>query len=376
MLKKTPLHEVYSTYEGVKLIDFGGWELPVQFEHGIIAEHMAVRKNAGLFDVSHMGEIMVEGTHAADLVNYLVTNDAGRMQDGQCLYSPMCRPDGGVVDDLLIYRMGEEKYFLVVNASNVEKDFAWISRGNPWMQKHPDKPSVRNLSAEYGQIAFQGPNANDYLKEMAGPEIDGIEFFHFRSDLNIGGKSCIISRTGYTGEDGFEIYCAAGDTAAIWNYLLEAGREKGVVPCGLGARDTLRLESRLPLYGHELTDTISPLEANLAFFVKLEQEADFCGKEFLTNQKEEGIPRTLRGCRMIDKGVPRDGYRVFSGDKEIGYVTSGTKSPMLDTFIGLVLIERGSGLQIGDEIEIEIGKKKKRAELVKTPFYKNTGKKQ
>lgn len=375
MLQRTPLYEVYKGYAGAKLIDFGGWELPVQFETGIIAEHMAVRENAGLFDVSHMGEIMVEGHGSFDLVNYLITNDLGTISDGQCIYSPMCYPDGGVVDDLLVYRMGAEKFFLVVNASNTDKDFAWISKENPWIKGRGDGPAITNLSSEYGQIAFQGPRANDYMTEIVGSEINDIGFFHFRSDLKVAGKECIISRTGYTGEDGFEIYCKASDAASIWNHLYDATREKGVLPCGLGARDTLRFEAKLPLYGHEITDRISPLEANLSYFVKLEQEADFCGKEALVRQKEEGIPRSLRGCEMIDKGVPRDGYKVFQGEREIGFVTSGTKSPMLDTFLGLVLIERGGGLQVGDEILIEIGKKKKRAKLVKTPFYKNSGKK-
>jgi aminomethyltransferase len=375
MLKRTPLYQIYKDYPGVKLVDFGGWELPVQFESGIIAEHMAVRTNAGLFDVSHMGEIMVEGPGAADLVNYLVTNDISSMEDGRCLYSPMCRPDGGVVDDILIYRIGKDRYFLVVNASNVEKDYSWISKENPWMQKASDPPLFKNLSAEYGQIALQGPKADEYMREIVGPLVEDIAFFHFKEDISLGGVSCLISRTGYTGEDGFEIYCPAEKAKDVWNTILDATKGRGVIPCGLGARDTLRFEAKLPLYGHEITDTISPLEANLSYFVKLDKSSDFCGKEALAKQKDEGIPRTLRGCEMIDKGVPRDGYKVFLGGREIGHVTSGTKSPMLDSFLGLVLIDRNTGLSFGDEIEIEIGKKKKRAKLVKTPFYKNTGKK-
>jgi len=375
MLKRTPLYDVYKQYDGVKLIDFGGWELPVQFETGIIAEHMAVRKNAGLFDVSHMGEIMVEGPRAVEFVDYLVTNDISKMNDGKCLYALMCRPDGGVVDDLMIYRLSAEKILIVANASNVEKDFVWISSANPWMQRESDKPKVSNQSDRYAQIAFQGPKANDYFTELLGPVVDEITFFRFRTDIPVAGKSCIISRTGYTGEDGFEIYCNADDAADIWTFILDKTKERGVLPCGLGARDTLRFEAKLPLYGHELSDTISPLEANLSFFVKFDKHSDFCGKSALLKQKEKGIPRSLRGCEMVDKGVPREGYKVFLGDREIGYVTSGTKSPMLDSFLGLVLIERGIGLEIGDEIEIEIGKKKKRARLAKTPFYKNTGKK-
>ncbi len=371
MLKRTVLYDVYKNYDGVKLIDFGGWELPVNFEKGIIGEHMAVRENAGLFDVSHMGEITVEGDTSEEFINYLVTNDVSAMHDNQCMYSPMCYPDGGVVDDLLVYRYSTGKYLLVVNASNVDKDFSWISKENEWIKKASEKPVLENISGRMSQIAFQGPKAESYMKELVSPEVADIEFFHFRDDLKIDGKKAIISRTGYTGEDGFEIYLANEDAADVWNYLLNATKDRGVLPCGLGARDTLRFESKLPLYGHELTKDISPLEANLSYFVKLDKK-DFCGKAALVAQKEHGIPRTLRGCEMVDKGVPRAGYTVHLNGKEIGFVTSGTKSPILNKFLGLVLIKRGTGLKIGDEIEVNINGKMKKAKLVKTPFFKNT----
>ncbi len=371
MLKRTVLYDVYKNYDGVKLIDFGGWELPVNFEKGIIGEHMAVRENAGLFDVSHMGEITVEGDTSEEFINYLVTNDVSAMHDNQCMYSPMCYPDGGVVDDLLVYRYSTGKYLLVVNASNVDKDFSWISKENEWIKKASEKPVLENISGRMSQIAFQGPKAESYMKELVSPEVADIEFFHFRDDLKIDGKKAIISRTGYTGEDGFEIYLANEDAADVWNYLLNATKDRGVLPCGLGARDTLRFESKLPLYGHELTKDISPLEANLSYFVKLDKK-DFCGKAALAAQKEHGIPRTLRGCEMVDKGVPRAGYTVHLNGKEIGFVTSGTKSPILNKFLGLVLIKRGTGLKIGDEIEVNINGKMKKAKLVKTPFFKNT----
>jgi aminomethyltransferase len=375
MLKRTPLFEVYKDYKNVKIIDFGGWELPVNFEHGIIAEHMAVRENAGLFDVSHMGEITVEGPGSEDFVDWLVTNDVKSMKDFQCLYSPMCYPHGGVVDDLMIYRYSPEKYLLVVNAANTDKDFEWITRENDYVKKASSLPTVKNVSAEYGQIAFQGPKAAQYMREIVGKVVDTIEFFHFQEGIQIAGTECIVSRTGYTGEDGFEIYCSDKAVAGVWNELLSRSSDKGVIPCGLGARDTLRFEAKLPLYGHELSPDISPLEANLSVFVKLDGE-DFCGRDALVKQKEEGIPRSLRGCEMVERGVPREHYRVFSveGD-EIGTVTSGSKSIMLDKFCALVLIQRGLGLKLGDEIEIEIGKNRRRAKLVKTPFYKNTGKK-
>lgn len=381
MLKTTPLYAVYKEYRGVKLIDFGGWELPVNFGSGIIEEHLAVRKNAGLFDVSHMGEIIIEGDSSEEFVDWLVTNDVKSMDDYQCLYSPMCYPHGGVVDDLMIYRYSPKKYLLVVNAANTDKDFNWISKENDWIQKSGtagtigtggSAPSVTNVSAQWAQIAFQGPKANDYLREIAGDVVDEIKFFRFQDGVKIGDHECIVSRTGYTGEDGFEIYCDSAVAADVWNTILDHSKDRGVLPCGLGARDTLRFEAKLPLYGHELTEDITPLEANLSVFVKLEGD-DFCGKAALEKQKQEGVPRSLRGCEMIDRGVPREHYKVFSteGD-EIGYVTSGAKSIMLDKFCGLVLIQRGIGLKIGNEIEIEMNKKRKRAKLVKTPFYKRT----
>lgn len=372
MLKTTPLHSVYKEYTGVKLIDFGGWELPVNFEKGIIGEHLAVRKNAGLFDVSHMGEILIEGPSSEKFVDWLVTNDVKSMEDFQCLYSPMCYPHGGVVDDLMIYRYSSEKYLLVVNAANTDKDFDWISKENDYIQAAGSAPSVKNVSARWAQIALQGPKANDYLREIAGDVVDQIKFFRFQDGVKIGEHECMVSRTGYTGEDGFEIYCESSAAADVWNTILQHTRDRGVLPCGLGARDTLRFEAKLPLYGHELTEDITPLEANLSVFVKLEGD-DFCGKAALEKQQQAGVPRSLRGCEMIDRGVPREHYKVYSTEgAEIGYVTSGAKSIMLDKFCALVLIKRGIGLKIGNEIEIEMNKKRKRAKLVKTPFYKRS----
>jgi len=375
MSKRTPLYDVYKDYKGVKIIEFGGWELPVHFSEGIIQEHLAVRENAGLFDVSHMGEILVEGPGSEEYIDWLVTNSVSGMTEYQCLYSPMCYPDGGVVDDLIIYKYSSDKYLIVVNAANTEKDYDWIVKENPRVSSQSPFPRIRNVSSDYAQLAFQGPKASQYFREIAGDVVDDIEFFHFKDGISVNGHDCIVSRTGYTGEDGFEIYCRSEDAGDLWNFLLEKTSGRGVLPCGLGARDTLRFEAKLPLYGHELSRDISPLEANLSVFVDLEGE-DFCGKDALKRQKQEGIPRSLRGCEMIDRGVPREHYKVFlpSGE-EIGTVTSGSKSIMLGSFCGLVLISRGIGLKIGDEIELEINKKRRRAKLVKTPFYKNTGKK-
>ncbi len=371
-MKRTPLYDVYSAYEGVKIIEFGGWELPVNFKAGIISEHNAVRNGAGMFDVSHMGEIIVSGQGSGEYVNWLVTNDLSHLGVGEVIYSPMCYPDGSVVDDLIVYRLDNDVYFLVVNASNTDKDYDWIASENPAASsgKLPGSVTVENVSANYCQIAVQGPDAEKIISSLY-PAAGAIGFFTFHKDAEIAGCRVILSRTGYTGEDGFEIYGAAESAPTIWNAVMEAGKPYNLLPCGLGARDTLRLEAKLPLYGHEISAEISPLEANLSYFVNLDA-GDFCGRDALLKEKEAGIPRTLRGIKMIDKGVARQGYPVYlAGENQVaGMVTSGAKSPVLDEFIGLVLIKRGTGLKIGDTLEIEIHGKRKKAELVKTPFYK------
>jgi len=370
-MKKTPLHDVYRNAEGVKIIDFGGWELPVNFSAGILNEHHAVRNSAGLFDVSHMGEVIVEGPGSGEYVDRLMTNSISNLGDGEVLYTLMCYPDGGIVDDLIVYRISSEKYFLVINAANIEKDYSWIASENPGANGEKfNNLIIENVSAQYCQLAVQGPAA-DAILSVLYPQAGEIGFFKFVPDAEICGYQVLISRTGYTGEDGFEIYCSNESAPLIWNSLLVAGKESGLIPCGLGARDSLRLEAKLPLYGHEISSSITPLEANLSYFVDFSR-SDFYGKTALLKQKAEGVPRTLRGIKMIDKGVPRHGYSVYiSGkDKPVGYVTSGTKSPTTGHFIGLVMIERGTGLKIGDTLEIEIHNKRKRAELVRTPFYK------
>jgi glycine cleavage system T protein (aminomethyltransferase) len=370
-VKRTPLYDVYNSYEGVKIIDFGGWELPVNFATGILDEHFAVRNSAGLFDVSHMGEVIVEGSGSGEYVDSLMTNTISNLGDGEVMYTLMCYPDGGVVDDLLVYRIHNEKYFLVINAANIEKDFSWIASDNPGTHGGIFKKlTIENVSEQYCQIAVQGPSAETVLHALY-PEAGEISFFTFVSNAEMCGHTVLVSRTGYTGEDGFEIYCSNESAPLIWNALLETGKDSGLIPCGLGARDSLRLEAKLPLYGHEISSSITPLEANLSYFVDL-TGSDFCGKTALIKQKEEGIPRTLRGIKMIDRGVPRQGYPVFlnGSEKPVGYVTSGTKSPTTENFIGLILIERGTGLKIGDTLEVEIHNKRKKAELVKTPFYK------
>lgn len=368
-MKRTPLFERYSTYEGVKLIDFGGWELPVQFKTGILTEHEAVRTKAGLFDVSHMGECLVIGEGAAEYLDWLCTNSISDMEVGTCRYTMMCYPNGTVVDDLIIYRRSDIYFMVVMNASNIEKDLAWIMEENP---KAHLRPQVQDISADTVQIALQGPLAEQILSTFL-TDLSSLRSFSFRSQCEIGEVLALVSRTGYTGEDGFELYCAADDGVQLWDLLLEAGKPHGLIPCGLGARDTLRMEAKLPLYGHEISDTITPLEANLGVFVKLEK-SDFCGKEALVKQQETGIPRTLRGLEMVDKAVPRNGYRVFLGDRDIGYITSGNKSPTLGIFCAYALIDRSTNLKFGDQLDVEIHGQRKRAKLVRTPFYKRGAK--
>jgi len=372
-LHHTPTAPAYSRYADIKLVDFHGWELPLHYGPGTIAEHTAVRTGAGLFDVSHMGEIEITGDSSEIFIQQLITNNIEHIGDGQVLYTLMCYPSGGVVDDLIVYKFTKTHFLLIVNASNREKDFAWISRKNPVLQRLETPPTVTDVSESWAQFAVQGPKSEQFVSSLL-PEARDIRFFHFRDDLSLLGAPLLISRTGYTGEDGFEIYVHTDDALSLWDHLLLKGSDYGIIPCGLGARDSLRLEAKLPLYGHEITDTITPLEANLHHFVDMDKDF-FVGRDSLQKQIAEGIPRTLRGIRMIDRGVPREGYAVYDGSRQTGYVTSGIKSPTLQSFIALVLMKRGSGLKIGDTVSVEIHQSMKRAELVKTPFYKKTGRK-
>ena len=376
MIRRSPLYDTYKDYPGIKLIDFAGWELPLHYQAGIIAEHMCVRQNAGLFDVSHMGEIELEGEGAGSFVDWLVTNDVDALEVGQAVYTPMCYPDGGVVDDLLVYRRGPARYMLVVNAANRTKVLNWIREDNPWSRSGrillgQEGVRVTDRSEEIALMALQGPSALSILSELVAGDIAAIKPFHFVEQVRLFGESILLSRTGYTGEDGFEIYSDARSAPAIWEGLIDHGAEAGVLPCGLGARDTLRIEARLPLYGQEISSDISPLEGGLKVFVKFEKR-DFCGRERLLELQQTGVPRTIRGIRMIDKGVPRTGYPVWLGDRQVGIVTSGLKSPVLGSFVGLVLASAGI-LKKGMEVEVDFGPRRKRAEVVATPFYKNTG---
>ncbi|WP_282140574.1 glycine cleavage system aminomethyltransferase GcvT [Cytobacillus oceanisediminis] len=360
-LKRTPLFEVYKDY-GAKTIDFGGWDLPVQFS-SIKEEHEAVRTKAGLFDVSHMGEIEVKGTDSLKYLQKMMTNDISKLKNSGAQYTAMCYENGGTVDDLLVYKIEDDHYLLVVNASNIEKDFNWL-------QEHAEgNVELKNLSEDMAQLAIQGPLAEKVLQKLAGTNLSDIGFFKFQQDVDLNGKKALVSRTGYTGEDGFEVYCDAQDAVALWIEILEAGKEEGVLPCGLGARDTLRFEANLALYGQELSPEITPLEAGIGFAVKLNKEADFIGKEVLKNQKENGVPRKLAGIEMIDRGIPRHGYPVYKGEELIGEVTTGTQSPTLKKNIGLVLIKKEHA-EPGTDLEVEIRGKRLKAKIAATPFYK------
>ena len=364
-MKKTPLYDVHNALGG-RIIDFGGWALPVQYT-GILEEHRTVRTAAGLFDVSHMGEITVRGKDAEKFIRRMLTNDITTMSDFQVMYSPMCYPHGGTVDDLLVYRFGKDDFLLVVNASNTAKDFEWLK------SNAEDEAELCDVSADYAQIALQGPESEAILRKVTAIDPAEIGFFRFRDNVDLNGVKALVSRTGYTGEDGFEIYVNSEAAVKVWNSLMEAGRDEGLVPVGLGARDTLRFEAALPLYGQEISQDISPLEAALGRFVKLDS-GEFIGREALLRQKEQGVPRKLAGFEMVDKGVPRSHYEVLKDGKNAGFVTTGSFSPSLGKNIGLALIKSEYALEDG-EIEVVVRDKALKARIVKIPFYKKNYKK-
>ncbi|WP_227763881.1 glycine cleavage system aminomethyltransferase GcvT [Zhaonella formicivorans] len=362
-LKKTPLNEVHRAL-GAKMVDFGGWDMPVQYS-GILEEHKAVRTKAGLFDVSHMGEIRVKGPDALKLVQKLITNDASKLSINQIQYAVFCLPSGGTVDDLLVYKVADDEYLLVVNASNTDKDYAWVAQ-------HKDGYNVEivNESADTAQIAIQGPYAEQILQGLTSTDLSAIKNYWFTYG-QVDGVDCLISRTGYTGEDGFEIYCPPDKAVQLWNKMLSAGGDN-ILPCGLGARDTLRFEAKMPLYGHELGEDVTPLEAGLGRFVVLEKE-DFIGKDALVAQKAAGIPRKVVGFEMIERGIARAGYPVKKDGQQIGHVTTGSFSPTLEKNLGLAILDTKYA-EIGETITVEIRNKDVKAQIVRTPFYKREAK--
>ncbi|MBY8912994.1 glycine cleavage system aminomethyltransferase GcvT [Bacillus sp. YC2] len=361
MLKRTPLYEVYKEYGG-KTIDFGGWELPVQFS-SIKEEHEAVRTKAGLFDVSHMGEVEVSGIDSLPFLQKMMTNDVADLKPGSALYTAMCYPDGGTVDDLLIYQKSGTCYLLVINASNIDKDIAWL-------KEHAEGDvTITDQSGELSLLAVQGPEAETVLTKLTEIDLSSLKPFTFIDGAAVAGHQVLLSRTGYTGEDGFELYCRNEDAVSLWKQIVKAGEENGLMPCGLGARDTLRFEAKLALYGQELTKDITPIEAGIGFAVKHKKDSDFFGKSVLSEQKEKGAPRKLAGLEMIEKGIPRHGYAVKKDGIQIGEVTTGTQSPTLKKNIGLALLKTEFS-EIGTEVEVEIRSKTVKAKIVRTPFYK------
>ena len=343
------------------MVEFAGWEMPVQYS-GVIEEHRAVRSRAGLFDVSHMGEIEVRGEGATEFCQRMSANDVSRMAVFQAQYNLLLNERGGVIDDVIFYRLQPDAYFICVNASNSDRDFAWIAA------HAADRVEVENVSAKYAQLALQGPRAEKILQPLIAAGLSGLKSFRFEF-ANVASIRCLVARTGYTGEDGFELYCNAAEAARLWSALLETGAPEGLMPAGLGARDTLRLEKAYPLYGHELDESTTPLEAGLEWVIKW-SKPDFIGREALLRQKQRGVERKLIGLEMLELGIARGGYALFKNDLNIGRVTSGTKSPSLGQAIGVgyVAIEHAG---LGNVIDVEIRSRRIPAKIVSTPFYRH-----
>jgi aminomethyltransferase len=363
-LKQTPLNAAHRRLGG-RMVEFGGWDMPVQYAAGTVEEHMRTRTHAGLFDVSHMGEIDLCGSDAVPFINYLVSNDAAKLVDGQAQYSALMTPQGTVIDDLLVYRFAEDHLLLVVNAATTDKDWDWIK------SHHRDQAvSLENKSADYCQLALQGPDALQILQPLTDVALGEIKYYHFREG-NVDGVAAIVSRTGYTGEDGIEVYAAADKAEQLWNKLLDAGNfgaPDGVLPCGLAARNTLRLEAGMCLYGNDIDETTTLLEANLGWICKL-NKGDFVGREKLQKQKEEGVQRKLVGFEMTERGIARDHQDVLVNGERVGQVTSGSPAPYLKKNIGLAYVPVEFANE-GQEIQIDVRGRSVGAKVVKTPFYK------
>jgi aminomethyltransferase len=358
-MKRTPLFSAHRR-AGAKMVEFAGWEMPVQYQ-GVIDEHRAVRRSAGLFDVSHMGEIEVRGSGAVEFCQRLTANDVSRMHVGQAQYNLLLNERGGVIDDVIFYRLQENIFFVCVNASNSDKDFAWL-------RAHATGAvEVENVSEKYAQLALQGPRAEKILQPLTAVCLGSLKSFYF-AFADVASVRCLAARTGYTGEDGFELYCDAEHAPRLWAAVLEAGAPEGLVPVGLGARDTLRLEKAFPLYGHELDDTTTPLEAGLEWVTKF-SKPDFLGRHVLLQQKERGVERKLVGLEMIEPGIARGGYPVFKNAAEIGRVTSGTRSPSLNKSIALAYVGTAHA-GLGEVVDVEVRGRKVSAKIVSLPFYR------
>ena len=358
-MKQTALHQQHIDLGG-RMVEFSGWHMPVQYT-GLADEHNTCRSAIGLFDVSHMGEVVVRGKGALAFLNGLVTNNVSRIVDGQAQYNVMCQPDGGCVDDLIIHRKGPDEFFICVNASNTDKDFAWIR------DHAPQGVSVENESPAWSQIAIQGRHAAAVVARLTDTALDAIKYYWFAEGLVLG-KEALIARTGYTGEDGFELYVPWDHGPAVWRACLDAGQPYGIKACGLGARDTLRTEMKFPLYGHEISETLNPLEAGLGWVVKMDK-GDFVGRASLMALKEKGLGRTLVGLKTAGRGVPRQGYVVERDGRAVGIVTSGTHSPSLNHGIAIAYVDAASAGH-GTKLDVVIRDQRVPHEVVPTPFYK------
>jgi aminomethyltransferase len=361
-MRRTPLYEAHVRL-GAKIVDFGGWAMPVSYTSGILDEHRATRTAIGVFDVCHMGEVHFTGSGAAATVQQLVTNDVRRLENGRAFYTVACLPSGGIVDDLIVYRLQPDHYVAVVNASNIDKDVDWF-------QEHRGAScDIQDRSATTGLIAFQGPAAVETLQPLTNLPLDRLRPFSFATDVTVGGLPVWIARTGYTGEDGFELFCDAKDAPALWDRLVEAAGTVGGKPVGLGARDTLRLEARLPLYGNDLSDETTPLEAGLGWVVKLDGD-DFIGRDALRAQSAAGIQRKLTGFVMTERGIARHGYSIYDADGgAAGTVTSGGPAPTLEKNVGLGYVPARLAAA-GTKLSIDCRGKRVGAEVVSGPFYK------
>jgi len=363
-LKKTSLNDVHRAMGG-RMVEFGGWDMPVQYPAGTMTEHLRTRTHAGLFDVSHMGEIDVRGADAIPFVNRIASNDASKLIDGQAQYSALTTPAGTCIDDLLVYRFAEDHLLLVVNAGTCDKDWDWIKSHH-----QGENVALQNVSSEYCQIALQGPDAISILQKLTEVSLAEIKYYHFREG-EVDGVKSIVSRTGYTGEDGFEVYAAPDKAEQLWNKMLDAGNygaDEGVLPCGLAARNTLRLEAGMCLYGHEINEDTTLLEANLGWITKL-NKGEFIGREALAKQKEEGIKRKLIGFEVIDRGIARDDQDLFIKGERAGKVTSGSPAPFLKKNIGMGYVPKEFA-NPGQAIEIDVRGKMVGAQIVPLPFYK------
>lgn len=361
--QKTPLYDEHVNLGG-KVVDYAGWLLPVQYE-GLVHEHEAVRNKAGLFDVSHMGAINVSGKDAMAYLDFLLTNDISKMDDNQIIYTFMCYPHGGVVDDLLVYKFTDDEYLLVVNAANSDKDYEWMKE-----QKKEYDVVIDNQSPQTAILALQGPEAEKILQKLTDTNLSELKTFYIARNTKVSGIDALVSRNGYTGEDGFEIYTDNEGVIKIWRDLLEAGKEFGLKPAGLGSRDTLRFEAMLPLYGQEISEEINPLEGGLKFFVKFNKESDFIGKDELKKIWDAGLKKKMVGFEMTGRGIPRAGYEIQKNGEVIGHVTTGYMSPTLKKNIGNAIIN-AEETELGNEIDIMIRNKPVKAFVRDRKFLQN-----